>query len=469
MSDHKRLRQALFVLASELVQSIQSTWSGDWSSTRPEIGSHYSYQDIEELPSFPRVSEELASSGLIDHKYQNHSGSKPIGAFLEFCVSILPHPDLLEKAFNFWWDSFLKFLISEEVPVVLLVGLSNFEAAKQVYRLDDEITVKFFGTKSIQSELDQLVSVPVYSRSQMRQHPLHLVPGAIRVDFSRPADIDTLEYGHYSHDCINRMLPLQNALALSVYGRLIIGPWFPILNPEFPVDGVQAIGAPESRQRFNEPIFLLDDAAWERFCNLYPTLHRFQIEEEQVVEANSAVRRRFLSAISRFVGTIDQGYSESVIVDLVILMESLVTPERQGGRMQLALAVSNLLATDAEEAREVFENLSDMYLLRNLAVHGEPSTQAEWNTHIQQIATNAGVSSMDLDRGVRAYAFEVMRDYARRAIAAMLNIFQATGRGPSGALARQLHRLHLDPDLKAQIQMDAKIFPISQRPAYKGS
>lgn len=468
MSDHEGLRQTLFALASELVQSIQSTWRGDWSSTRPEIGSHYSYRDIEELPSYPRVSEELASICLIDHKYQSHSRNKPIQAFLEFCVSILPHPDLLEKAFNFWWGSFLKFLLSDEVPVVLLVGLSNFEAAKQEYRLDDEITVKFFGLQSIQSELDQLVNVPVYSRFQVRQHPLHLVPGAIRVDFTRPADLDTLEYGHYSHDCINRMLPLQNALALSAYGRLVTGPWFPILNPEFPVDGVLAIGAPESDQRSDEPIFLLDDPAWERFCNLYPILLRFQIEEEQGVEANNAVRRRFLSAISRFMGTIDQGYWESVIVDLVILMESLVTPERQGGRMQLALATSNLLATDSEEAREVFENLSDMYLLRNLAVHGKPSTQAEWNTHILQIATNAGVSSRELDRGVRAYTFEVMRDYARRAIAAMLNIFQATGRGPSGALAREMHRLHLDPDLKARNQADAKIYPISQRPTYKG-
>ena len=48
------------------------------------------------------------------------------------------------------------------------------------------------------------------------------------------------------------------------------------------------------------------------------------------------MRRRFKSAISRLTKTYEQGYWESVVVDLIIVMGSLLTPNKQGGRMQLA-------------------------------------------------------------------------------------------------------------------------------------
>jgi hypothetical protein len=209
----------------------------------------------------------------------------------------------------------------------------------------------------------------------------------------------------------------------------------------------------------------MDDAAWLRFQTLHSLLGKAEQEAPGDEEQGTAVGRRFASAISRFLGTFDQGYWDSVVVDLVITMESLLTPSRQGGRMQLALAASNLLGTDASEAREIFDNVSAMYRLRNQSVHGEPVTHEAWAKQILEIAHTAGSSSSQLANGTREYAFEVMRDYARRVIAAMLNLCYGANMRPSSELAAQLHRLHLDPALAQVIRSAGRVYSLGDRPA----
>ena len=42
--------------------------------------------------------------------------------------------------------------------------------------------------------------------------PLHLIPAAFHIDFLLPANKQTLEYGRYSHKCIERMIPLEGII-----------------------------------------------------------------------------------------------------------------------------------------------------------------------------------------------------------------------------------------------------------------
>ena len=343
------------------------------------------------LPTFSGALHEIGRVPSIEEKYEESAYDKPITSFLEHLIDVLPHPDFFDRAFEFWWLRFVEFLELREVPIVLLVGLSNFKSAHEEYRFDDEISLRFYGERSLEDALDDLTPARVGGPLPVGKTPIHLIHGAIRVDFTRCADRDTLQHNHYSHECIVRMLPIENTLTLSGFGRLVTGPWLPILNPQFPVDGVRAVGSPEGGHRLDEPVFSLGDDTWQRFIHLYPVLLQIEVDEEHGVEANSAIRRRFVSAISRFMGTIEQGYWEFAVVDLVILMESLLTPERQGGRMPLAIAASNLLGTTKEESREVFEVVTRMYFLRNSAVHGEPSTEEKWNSQILEIAELCGL------------------------------------------------------------------------------
>ena len=132
--------------------------------------------------------------------------------------------------------------------------------------------------------------------------------------------------------------------------------------------------------------------------------------------------------------------------------------------MQIALAASNLIGDNQQASRELFDNVSAMYRLRNQSVHGEPSTQEAWDNRLVSIGRTAGASAAHLDDGLREYVFEVMRDYARRTIVATLNLYCAAGMGPSDELTAQLHSLHLDASLSASIRAGAKTYPLTERP-----
>ena len=459
------LKTVLVKLSEELVESIQSRWAGDWSQQVPRVGVHFNYWDVKALPSFNAASAELKRIPLVSDKYSEDSLDKPLVAFLELVVGSLPHPSFLPKAIEHWWKPFALFLTATELPIRLFVGLSNFEADRPLYRLDHENAICFYGDGSLGGVIERSVNPPSPEPFPSTGLPMHMIHGAIEVDFSLPANQNNLQYGHYSHDCIHRMLPLKNALRLSTFGRLVVGPWIPLCNPSFPVDGVYAIGSPEEGSRFSEPLFRLDDPAWQRFEEVYRHLKQIQDENGKDIEQNRAIRRRFASAISRFIDTFEQGYWESVVVDLVIVMESLLTPNKQGGRMQLALAASNLVGNDPMEAREVFDNVTAMYRLRNQNVHGEPTTQETWDARILEIARAAGSSATSLDDGIREYAFEVMRDYARRTIVSMLNLYYDASYPPSEELTSHLHRLHLDKTLRQFIRSAAKANPLAERPS----
>jgi len=461
---YPEFKASLLALSRELVNHIKSSWKRDWAQYPPKIGFHYNFWDIKELPSYKTTIIELSKVPSINEKYSEDLLIKPVDAFLEIIINTLPNPLFVDKAFKYWWKQFLNFIDAKTVPIKLYIGLSNFDSDKAEYRLDNETKIFFYDKLSLAGALRNSIHVPLPNPFPSTGLPLHMIPGAIQVEFSCPADRNTLEYGKYSHECIDRMLLLVNALRLSTFGRLIVGPWIPICNPAFPVDGVRAISSPEDRERFNEPKFHLDGCSWLRFTRIYRHLKRLQEDDKNNLNDGSAIRRRFTSTISRFVDTFDKGYWESAVVDLVIIMESILTPDKRGGRMPLALAASNILGTNAEEAKEIFDNVSKMYNIRNSNVHGEPSTTETWEDCILEIAKIAGSTATNLDNGTREYAFEVMRDYARRSITAMLNLYYNVGKTPSDGLTSDLQRLHLDKELRKSILSKANCYHLSSRP-----
>ena len=468
--EYGTLQITLRGLAKELVDLIQQRWVADWSQQPPKVGVHFNYRDIAALPSYKNSLEELKKIPDLKDKYSEQALEKPLEAFLEAIVHSIPNPDLLEKAIDYWWKPFIQFIETPDVPIRLFVGLSNFKAERPEYRLDSETVIRFYENGSLQDAIEDSISIPPSEPFWHIRPPLHVIPGAIQVDFSLPANRDTLEYNADSHECIRRMIILSNALRLCTFGRLDVGPWIPICNPDFPVKGLPIITSSNDGKRSFEPEFSLDDAAWVRFQEIYRVLKMMQSEDENEKEAGRAVRRRFHSAISQFTQTFEQGYWESVVVSLVILMESLLTPNRQGGRMQLAIAASNLLGgMDLSQSKELFDNLFEIYRLRNDHVHGEPMTEDAWDSRILKIANNAGASAKTLEGGVREFAFEVMRDYARRTITAMLHLYYGGQRSPSDALTYDLHRMHLDPDLYKSILATSKCYSFNNRPPWPSS
>jgi hypothetical protein len=146
-------------------------------------------------------------------------------------------------------------------------------------------------------------------------------------------------------------------------------------------------------------------------------------------------------------------------------MESLLTPNKQGGRMQLALAASNLLGATDEDSREIYDNVNRLYSIRNNFVHGEPSTQEKWEDSLLDIALGAGrQQEANLDnQEIKEYAIEIARDYARRSISSMLNLYYHAQFSPSDSLTKDLHKMHLDKNLKTKIQAAARCYSFLDR------
>jgi len=462
---YEPFRLLLSKLASELFVFLQGRWTDSWSLGAPRVGIHYDYWDLKSLPSFGEALTAMGQLPSMADKYDEHGLEGPLGMFLELVVASAHEPSFLSRALDFWWPPFHRFLQATQVPIRLFLGLCNFEAAKPEYRLDTETTIRFFGEGSLYGALQESLLAPVPLQLRAEASDVHLIHGAAQIDFSAPASRSILQYHHYTHECIHRMQLVQRAISLCSFGRIEVAPWIPIANPDFPVEGVSVIGAPKDVSRYQEPTVLLDDNAWARFQSLHSVITKAFHEAPTDDQPGTPVGQRFASAISRFLGTFEQGYWDSVVVDLVIAMESLLTPNRQGGRMQLALAASNLLGTSGNEATEVFENVSLMYRLRNQSVHGEPVAQQEWDNRIPEIAQTAGSTSQTVENGTRQFAFEVMRDYARRVIAAMLHLSYEANMPPSSHLTRQLHRLHLDPGLAKSIHKAAHVYSFGDRPA----
>jgi hypothetical protein len=450
---------------SGIIDIVRSRWRIEWSFQAPTMGEHFYYEEIEQLNSFKMVKAELLNLPNIKSKYSESGIEKPIFSFIDMVLASLRNPERLDYTIEDWWPHFCEFIDSTSVDVRLLVGLSNFHSDKSEYQLGTETKVKYFGNRILQSEINHLV--PLWRKISSPQHTsLSRCNGVLQVDFSMPATEDVLEYMAYSRECIKRMIPLREALQLCGFGYIGIGPWISILNPKLPMDDVAAVGETSRYLSvLDMPKLLIDQDAWNRFSNIYELLMRLHDDDKKDLENGRAVRRRFRTVMSRFAQTFEKGLWESVIVDIVILMESILTPNKQGGRMQLALAASNLLGTTDDESREIYDNVNRLYSIRNSYVHGEPTTQEKWEDSLYEIAVGANwQSATDADnQQAKEYAIEVARDYARRSISAMLNLYYSARLSPSDTLTKDLHRLHLDKNLKSKIQSNARCYSFLNR------
>ncbi len=464
-SVHTNIKSTFRDLMTDIIKIVHSRWIIEWPFEMPRLGEHFYYEEINELNSFKTVKAELLNLPSVKSKYSESGVEKPIFSLIKMTLALLVNPERLDYAIDDSWPHFCNFIDSASVEVRLLVGLSNLHSDKSEYQLDRETKLKYFGTRTFEREINNLV--PMWRKISFPQHiSLYQCNGVIQIDFSMPAIEDVLEYHKYSRECIDRMIPLQEALQLCGFGYVGIGPWVSILNPKLPMDDVTAVGeAGGYLSVLHMPRLVINQGTWDRFCNIHEILRRIHDDDKKELETGRAVRRRLRSAISRFAQTFDKGLWESAIVDIVILMESILTPNKQGGRMQLALAASNLLGTTDEEAREIYDNINRLYSIRNNYVHGEPTTQEKWEGSLYEIALGANWEpETDPDNQyVEEYAIEVARDYARRSICAMLNLYHHAGLSPSDSLTKDLHRLHLNKNLKTQIQINARCYPFLNR------
>jgi hypothetical protein len=79
-----------------------------------------------------------------------------------------------------------------------------------------------------------------------------------------------------------------------------------------------------------------------------------------------------------------------------------------------------LLATDADPARAIFDDVNHLYRLRSKLVHGGQITQKELRKRIGLISTVPAESIEHRFSVALGYAVDRMRDLVRRAILARL-------------------------------------------------
>ncbi len=462
--EYEPLKLAITQLIIDLITHIQSKWKVDWGVESPRVNVHFNYWELTELPTFKKAKNVLLQLSSISSKYPDDWDiEKPLITFVRIVVESIPKPSLVNKAIDQFWPLMCGFLNAKDIPVRIIIGLANFEATQDEFILNPETKILFFETDTLAKKLDNLSPFWYEGLFSIQPPSLTHYHGIIQIDFS--ISENTMHGYNFTSECNRRKLLVSNSLRLSTFGRIIIGPSIETVNPKLPAEGVFIFGEPKLRETFDDQPFLFDGNAWSRFQNIYTLLERLDWEDRNGIKEGHAIRRRFKNAIFKFTKTFDQGLWESVVVDLVILMESILTPNKQGGRMQLAVAASNLLGTNQNEVREVYENIINMYKIRNEFVHGEPTGQETWEKKLLEIANQINPSLKKLEGGVRNYIFEVMRDYARRSIVALLNLYYEINRSPSESFTYDLHRLHIDAILKESIQRAAKCYPVFERPS----
>lgn len=410
------LKSEIKNLILDIIEISASRWKIEWGYQIPRMGTHYYYPELNERDSLKRIKTEILTLPRVIDKYSETGIEEPVFSFIKIVLASLPSPERLDFAIEDNWDEFINFLESGNVDVKLLIGLSNITSDKNEYQLGDNIRLIYFESSSLEREMYNLF--PLWRKISFPEpKSLYKCNGVIQVDFTMPAVMGVLQYNGYSHECIKRMIPIREALQLSGFGSVFIDPWIDVLNPKLPMNDIVVVSeSGPSLSALQMPKLIINQDSWDRFCNIHAILEKLYVDSEDGKEEGRAVRRRFRVAISRFVETYKKGLWESSIVDLIILMESILTPNKQGGRMQLALAASNLLGIADEESGEIYDNINHLYSIRNSHVHGEPTTEEKWKTSLYEIASRANWHSKgsDDDRYIREYAIDVARDYARR-------------------------------------------------------
>jgi len=454
-------------LAHGLMREVlqYSGWgdSADWQRPHPKLGVHYFYPDLRLLPSYKPLKDGLLAMEGVEDKFGD-AIEGPIGALVDATLTTTRRPDNLDDRTSYWWTRLLRLLTSPEFTVRTILGLAGFRSTRREFALDPSTRVVYFKGSRLSRSLPDLFECWDPTAITGNEFMIHECTGALVFDRKVPTIRDYTAHRRHIGDCIARMILLQQCLLVSGFGWLDVGPWITVLNPEFPFDTGGFVGT-SRLSTFESPIFELNEAVWDRFVHAHRLLSALAREDaENVVEFREA-RNRFNRALARFAGTFEQGAWESAIVDLVIALESLYRPKRVGGKYQVVLAASNLLGTTESEALEVFNNLLAAYDVRNSYVHGDLTTHDEWEAFLRGTANATGLV-IDRSRDPRWFAVEVVRDYVRRSILALLHLHYDHGRRLDPALIRMLVRLHLSPKSRGMLQQQAKCYPLSERPMF---
>lgn len=443
----------------------------EWNPEGPRIGEAFYRNELREVTSLAAFQEELSSvAQKRDDETEGefrHKIDILVEGFLEAVVGT-PNSEELRDAFDYWWPRFCDLLAAEQITVRILWGLSNFKADEPEYKLEDNITIRFFSETNLREEVSRFVEYwdSFHLLSELTDSKAQMCSGAILYDYSFPATGTNIVKPELRMVYFENRDLIIKALRLSGAGRLFSDPWIVIKNPQFPYQDVHVYDSATSLKKFpseDSPQYVLNDTVWQRIILNYGLLKRIYEEENNDLEHKRSVRKQLINALWRFNNTFEQGFWPSTLVDLIIVLESLYLFEKRGGKLDVALAASNLLGSSHNEAKIIFESLNEAYRIRNNYVHGSLIEQDEWESFLETINQLSGIEDKkppEVDP--RSWAFEILRDYVRRTITAFLNMFYSEDNSIdlNRQLVKELIGLHFYPEKREKIQIAAKCYPL---------
>lgn len=442
-----------------------------WNSAGPRMGEAFYYDELKELQSLSEFQNEILSvakkrddetEGEFKHKIE-----RLVESFIEVVVGT-PNKEELEDAFNYWWQQFCFLLNTEQITVRIMWGLSNFKADKPEYKLEDNVTIKFFSESNLREKVFEFVDYwdTFHLLEELTDSDAQLCSGMLLYDYSFPATGTNIVHPEFRDIYYRNHNIVIKALRLSGAGRLHEDPWLLIKNPKFPYRDVRIIDSATSVAKWpgeDSLQYMLNDTVWKRVLLNYRLLKRLYEEEDDDLDDDRGMRKQLINALWRFNNTFEQGIWPSTLVDLVIVLESLYLFKKRGGRLDVVFAASNLLGRTHDEARIVFESFDAAYQIRNSYVHGNLIEQGDWESFLEHIIQLSGMNDRKPQKvDPRSWAFEILRDYVRRTIAAFLNMLYSEDStiNLDRQLVKELTGLHFYPEKRKKIQTLAKCYPL---------
>ncbi len=85
-TNYAHIKPILRELISDVIQISSSRWRIDWGCQKPNMGTHYYYNEIEQANSFKSVKAELLKFPNLLSKYPKNSIEKPIFSFIDIVL-----------------------------------------------------------------------------------------------------------------------------------------------------------------------------------------------------------------------------------------------------------------------------------------------------------------------------------------------------------------------------------------------
>ncbi len=376
------------------------------------IGRDYSYYGINDLPEYKILFDYLAQDERIQRIYVRRNGAINEGTLDKYLVRLFQriltdsNGELSPDTFDYWFGKFHEEILRSQSMCQTLWFLENFECGEREFHISDELKVRHFHHGELQQALEK--QVPLYSYwtlSYLTGHALILTQTVDKKDIAytihNPAQFYKL------HCALLALRLLKKSFVNANYS-------LDMEVSEFPLDSPHIWERDEMREPFSEK-YILERSEMNHLNLLWKQVfsHLFSNDTDNTVNGN-----RLRLAIAYFESSYGKPWREA-LVDLTISLEALLLREGTRQSEHLQTRVAALIASDANQADEIAEDIETMYKLRSDVVHGKVTTQEKFN---EQIAKLAGVDAHEYTLDVGRSAIEKIRGYVRSVIRELINL-----------------------------------------------